>query len=135
MASEHYLDITTGAQRCRVEYCDNLETERREQLGTQSRPTHWGRPLYSTREANSAISRHARSALLRGHGPEHGQIILTEFILAVGPLEREHHALAQFLGGDTHRVRNEQWPFVQLQDNRRVWCWVLREIRAMKGCP
>jgi hypothetical protein len=37
-----------GAQRCRVEYCDTLETERREQPGTQSRSTHWRHPLYST---------------------------------------------------------------------------------------
>jgi hypothetical protein len=31
-----------------VEYCDTPGTERREQQGTQSRPTHWRRPLYST---------------------------------------------------------------------------------------
>src|SRR5262249_48837411 len=31
-----------------VEYCDTPGTERREQRGIQSRPTHWRRPLYST---------------------------------------------------------------------------------------
>ena len=31
---------------------DTLETERREQRGTQSRPTHGRRPLYSTWEAS-----------------------------------------------------------------------------------
>jgi hypothetical protein len=51
---------------------------------TGSRDEHY--VSNTTTVCNSAISRHARSALLRGHGPEHGQMILTEFILAVGPL-------------------------------------------------
>jgi RNA-directed DNA polymerase len=38
-----------GAQRCRVAYWDTLETERRAQPGTQSSPTHWRRPRYSTK--------------------------------------------------------------------------------------
>jgi hypothetical protein len=40
-----------------VEYCDTLETERREQQGTQSRPKHWRRPLYSTSCSGAAVSR------------------------------------------------------------------------------
>ena len=60
-----------------VEYCDTLETERREQRGTQSRPTHWRRPLYST--ADPLYSRHmfeqppqARQRRRNIHHPHHG---------------------------------------------------------------
>jgi len=44
-----------GAQRCMVEYWDTLDTERREQREHKARPTHWRRPLYSTRKAGTCI--------------------------------------------------------------------------------
>jgi hypothetical protein len=37
-------------------------------------------------------------------------MILPELILAVGPLQREHHALVQLRGVDAHWVRYEQRP-------------------------